>query len=105
MAGGVLNRSVEVDVVGSQMDIAATLLSQMGIDSREFVFSKDMLDFSAPHFAYFSAPDLFGMVVRRGYAVWDCASGEAARSGGDTTGLVDYGKALLQTLYDDIADR
>ena len=105
MTGGVLNRSVEVDVVGSQMDIAATLLSQMGIDSREFVFSKDMLDFSAPHFAYFSAPDLFGMVVRRGYAVWDCASGEVARSGGDTTGLVDYGKALLQTLYDDIADR
>lgn len=105
LTGGAINKKLEVDVVGSQMDIAATLLSQMGIDRRDFKFSKDMLNFSAPHFAYFSAPDLFGMVIRRGNVVYDCASGETARSNGDTTGLIDYGKALLQTLYDDIEAR
>ncbi len=105
MTGGAISKNVEIDVVGSQMDIAATLLSQMGINRKEFTFSKDMLNFSGPHFAYFSAPDLFGMVIRRGNVVWDCASGELARSNGDTTGLVDYGKALLQTLYDDIESR
>ena len=45
------------------------------------------------------------MVIRRGNVVYDCASGETARSNGDTTGLIDYGKALLQTLYDDIEAR
>lgn len=105
ITGGALNRSVEIDIIGSQIDIAATLLAQMQIDYSEFVFSKNILNFSAPHFAYFSAPDLFGFIVRRAGIVWDCALQEPARSYGDTTGLVDYGKALLQTLYEDIDSR
>jgi len=105
LLGGAISGHFSIDAVGSQMDIAATLLSQMNIGHSQFRFSKNMLDFSAPHFAYFSAPDLFGIVIRRGNVVWDCASGELARHCGDTTGLVNYGKALLQTLYDDIDAR
>ncbi len=105
LLGGALSGSFDIDAVGSQMDIAATLLAQMHIGHSQFRFSKNILDFASPHFAYFSAPDLFGIVTRRGNIVWDCASNELARQSGDTTGLVDYGKALLQTLYDDIDAR
>lgn len=40
LAGGVISRPMKVGIIGSQHDIAATLLGQLGVEHREFTFSK-----------------------------------------------------------------
>lgn len=47
---------------GSQQDIAATLLAQLGINTKDFVWSKNLLNPYAPHFAFFSWDNGLGFV-------------------------------------------
>ena len=43
LAGGAISRPMKVGIIGSQHDIAATLLGQLGVEHREFTFSKNMM--------------------------------------------------------------
>ena len=105
MVGGALKCHKHIDVFGSQQDIAATLLSQLGIDHHEFLFSKDMLDQSAPHFAFFAVPDAFGIVKDgKERLIYDNKSGKVV-AGDMSDSLLMSGKAYLQKLYDDIDKR
>ena len=93
-------------VIGSQIDIPATLLGMLGIDHSKFLYSKDMLDRKAPHFAFFSFPDAMGMVTDSGAIVYDNTSGRVHHSfGKDTDSLLMKAKAYLQKLYDDLDKR
>lgn len=93
-------------VIGSQIDIPATLLGMLGIDHSRFLYSKDMLDRKAPHFAFFSFPDAMGMVTDSSAIVYDNTSGRVHHSfGKDTDSLLMKAKAYLQKLYDDLDKR
>ncbi len=105
LIGGAVNGGQRVATIGSQQDIAATLLSQLGIDHSQFYFSKDMMNTKAPHFAFFSVPDAMGMVNETGMVIYDNETGKITESRGDTTSLLPKVKAYLQTLYDDLAKR
>ncbi len=98
-------RGVKVDVVGSQIDIAATLLGQLGIDHSDFAFSKDMLNAANPHFGFFTVPDAFGMVTDSGAVVFDNVSEKIYSSNLSDTLVLECGKAFLQKLYDDLDER
>lgn len=105
MLGGMIKEPRKVDTVGSQIDIAATLLAMLGIPHDEFLYSKDMLDSSAPHFAFFSFPDAVGLVDSKGYAVFDNTQKTVAASSSDKSvaGRTRKAKAYLQKLYDHLA--
>lgn len=104
--GPVLARSgVKVDVVGSQIDLAATLLGQLDIPHDDFAFSKDMLDSANPHFGFFTVPDAFGMVTDSGAVVFDNVSEKIYTSTLSDTLVLEQGKAFLQKLYDDLDER
>ena len=91
----------EIKVVGSQTDIAATLLAMLGIDHSEFLFSKDLLDAQAPHFAFFSFPDAIGMVTDTGCVIYDNTAGKVHTAyGPHPDSLLSSAKAYLQCLYD-----
>lgn len=60
-----------IDTYASQIDIAATLLSQLGLPHDEFTFSKDILNPSSPHFGYFTRPNYFGMVTPENQLVYN----------------------------------
>lgn len=106
MVGGAVRTPGRINVYGSQQDIAATLLSQLSLPHDEFTFSKDMLNPDAPHFAFFTVPDAFGMVTEENRVVFDCQSNTAVVDEGAEKGKnLTLGKAYLQKLYDDIAKK
>lgn len=105
MTGGALKKQGTDDTFGSQIDIAATLLAQLGLDASAFPFSKNLLNPRSPHFAVFTEPSLIGMATADGeYLVLNCDSEDVidASASGDTL----FGRrtrAFLQILYDNIA--
>ena len=94
----ILNADMDIDVnvIAGQIDIPATILSILGYDHREFLFSKDMRDADAPHFAFFSFPDAMGMVEDGRFMVYDNNSNQLQGA----PELENPAKAYLQKLYD-----
>ena len=106
MTGGAILGSRRIDVIGSQHDIAATLLAQLGIDHSAFTFSKDLMNPHAPHFAFFTVPDAFGMVTEENELIYDNKSGKTVVDRGSQRSVnLLKGQAYLQKLYDDIDSR
>ena len=95
----------QVETIGCQTDIPATLLGILGIKHNEFLFSKDILDANAPHFAFFTFPDAMGMVTEENTMIYDNALNKAVFDEGSKKGLNKKKvQAYLQKLYDKIAD-
>ena len=106
MIGGAVKEPQVIDTIGSQQDIAATLLAMLGLPHDEFTFSKDMLNPSNPHFAFFTVPDAFGMVTDDNTLIFDNQAGKTVWDEGIRPGAnLSKGQAYLQKLYDDIAKR
>lgn len=102
--GGALDGPARIDRLGSQNDIAATLLAQLGLDHSAFTFSKDILDPTTPAFAWFAVPDLLGMVTEEGAVIYDNKLQKVVNRRGDTDRPLRMGKAWLQKLYDTIGN-
>lgn len=101
--GGALKGPGTVDIHGSQTDIAATLLGQMGIAHHEFTYSKDMFNPSSPHFAFFTFPDAFGLVDEDNQVVFNNESKKVVLDQGKRPGKnLKRGQAYLQKIYDTI---
>jgi len=95
----------QVETIGCQTDIPATLLGILGVEHNEFLFSKDILDANAPHFAFFTFPDAMGMVTEENTVIYDNALNKAVFDEGSKKGLNKKKvQAYLQKLYDKIAD-
>ena len=106
ITGGAVREPIRIDTYGSQIDIAATLLYQLDIAHDEFIFSKNMLKPSSPHFGYFTSPNYFGMITPENELVFDCDGDQILIDSGNIPGSnLEKGKAMLQKLYDDIATR
>lgn len=106
--GGALREAKTVDRVASQIDIAATLLAQLGLSYDEFAFSKNLFDSRSPEFAFYTFNNGFGIVDRCGATVWDCDSETMLDSRGADSlcrERILKGKAMLQTLYEDLDKR
>ena len=95
----------QVEAIGCQTDIPATLLGILGIEHNEFLFSKDIFDTKSPHFAFFTFPDAMGMVTEENTVIYDNALHKAVLDDGSEKGLNKKRvQAYLQKLYDKIAD-
>lgn len=60
-------KGVKIDQVGSQADIARTLLVQMGGDFERYEWSKDLLNPTAPQFALHTLIRGYGWVTEKGH--------------------------------------
>ena len=106
LIGGAIKEPRVIDTYASQIDIAATLLSQLGLPHDEFTFSKDILNPSSPHFGYFTRPNYFGMVTPENQLVYNLDANTVQLDEGTEKGAnLEKGKAFLQKLYDDLAKR
>lgn len=104
LLGGKITAQQE-ETIGCQSDIPATLLGILGVEHNEFLFSKDILDANAPHFAFFTFPDAMGMVTEENTVIYDNALNKAVFDEGSKKGLNKKKvQAYLQKLYDKIAD-
>ncbi len=106
LAGGAVKKPLKIESYGSQQDIAATILAQLGLSHSMFAFSKDMLDSRNPHFAFFTVPDAMGYADADNAMIFDNASGKVvySRRNAAESNTVRV-KAYLQKLYDDIDRR
>ena len=98
-------KGVRIDTIGGQIDIAATLLGQLGLPHNEFAFSKDIFNPANPHFAFFTVPDSFGMVTASGEVVFDNVAKKVYSNSCPDTLALAHGKAFLQKIYDDLEKR
>lgn len=105
--GGAVREPQVIDTYANQTDLAATLLSQLQLPYSAFSFSKNLTDSKAPAYAFYTFSNGFGFIDSTGISVFDCEGDkpliEQPRVGSELR--LRKGKALLQTLYDDLGGR
>ena len=106
--GGAVSGPRVVDKIVNQSDMAATILGQMDIANDDFPFSRNLFtdNYSYP-FAFYSFNNGFAFIDSSGVSVFDNNSGQLIHSRGekDNGERLTKGKAILQTMYDDLGSR
>lgn len=105
LVGGAISRPMKVGIIGSQHDIAATLLGQLGVEHREFTFSKNMMSDATPKFAFFAVNDAFGIVSEENSLIYDNRAKRIVYDKGEKGFNLKRGQAYLQKIYDDLAKK
>ena len=104
--GGMIKRPEVVPVYGSQQDIAATVLGQLGINHSDMTFSKDLFSDAFHHSAFFMMNDGFGLIDDDNTVIYDNKLQRVRVDTGRLRGKnIKNGKATAQVLFDDIARR
>ena len=96
--GGTVEAPRTISTFASQTDLAATLLAQLGIESDDLPFSRNIMDKSIPHFGYYVFNNGFGVVDEQGATIYDCTR-QTTISDTAAPELLNYGKAQLQATY------
>lgn len=105
LTGGAISHPMKIKLIGSQHDIAATLLGQLGIQHKDFLFSKNIMSDATPKFAFFDVPDAFGMVTEENSIIYDNKSKKVVYDKGVKGFNLKKGQAYLQKIYDDISSK
>lgn len=104
LTGGAVKGPRRIDTIMSQTDIAATILGQLDIPHKEFIFSRDV---TAPSYKYPFSFHTFvnGFMFRdeTGFTVYDNVSEQATDN--PDADREHKGRIILQYLYDDLAKR
>lgn len=105
--GGAIKEPRVIDRFTAQTDIAATVLAQLGIDHSDFRFSRNVLSGSYTYpFSFYTFSNGLCFIDSTGVTLFDDDSGKCLIN--DPEGSeqrLDRGKAILQTLYDDLEAR
>ena len=105
--GGAVKQPMQVDKIMNQTDLAATLLGQLGLEHTAFTFSRNVLgsDYKYP-FAFYSFNNGFSFRDSTGVTVFDNNSSSILFDEPEADeSRLDKGKAILQTVYDDLGNR
>lgn len=107
--GDVLNdeyKGKTIAAVGSQTDLAATLLAQMHIGYKSLKRSTDLLNNSSYHFAFYTYDNGFGFITSEQSIVFDADMNEVVYKKNNADTAVDArvlkeGKAYLQQMFEE----
>lgn len=107
--GGAIKAPQEIHKIVNQSDIAATLLSQLGLDHSDFIYSRNVSNKGYTHpFAYYAFNDGFGFIDPTGATTFDnkgnCVIFDQPADSCSTKRLL-RGKAIQQTSYDNLSKR
>ena len=104
--GGALTLKGRINTIGSQTDIATTLLDQLHVPTKNYEWGKDLLDSSAKSFAFYSFNNGFGFVTPKGTETIDNVSKKPIFiSPGFDTSQIIFGKAYMEYSYQDFLNR
>jgi phosphoglycerol transferase MdoB-like AlkP superfamily enzyme len=92
------------DKIGSQQDLAATLLAQLDIPAKEFTWSKNLLNPYTKGFAFFTWDNGLGFINKQQCITFDNVGKSIiyetnSKKLSDTDTNLSNGKAYLQTVY------
>jgi phosphoglycerol transferase MdoB-like AlkP superfamily enzyme len=103
--GGALNVSdTVIHTIGSQTDIANTLLGQINRPNDSFAFSRDLFDGDIPPFAIYVFNNGYGYIDDQGESIYDFDFGKFVMHNTDSAGLM-VGKGYMQALFTDYNSR
>ena len=109
--GGALEKAgIEVSNVGSQIDIASSVLRQAGLNAYAYNWSKNIFDNKVKPWAFFSFNNGFGYVkqnsIEEKYLIFDNIGQKIIQKKGTITNIeIDEGKALMQRMFQDYLDK
>ncbi len=97
-------RGLKVKKIGSQTDLAATLLSQLGLDKSAFTWSKDLLNASSKDFAFFNWDQGFGFVLPGQIITYDAPGNHVVYRSQEhqpqlESSALTAGKSFMQEVY------
>jgi hypothetical protein len=96
-----------IDRFTGQSDMAATILGQLGIDHSDFRFSRNVLADSYTYpFSFYTYNNGLCFIDSTGVTLYDDDASQCLINDSFGSELrLDRGKAILQTLYDDLESR
>lgn len=105
--GGAIEKPMKIDKIVNQADMAATLLGQLNLPHDDFKFSRDVLSDSYTYpFAFTTFNNGLTFRDSTGISVYDnTADMIILEEPSHSTDRLDKGKAILQTLYDDLGNK
>lgn len=104
--GGAVRTPLKFSKIMNQADLAATLLAQLGISHKDYPFSRNVLSEAyVEPFAFYSFNNGFGVCDNTGVSVYDNTTNKVIYEVYPSKERVNKGKAILQTLYDDLGKR
>jgi phosphoglycerol transferase MdoB-like AlkP superfamily enzyme len=106
LGGALAVRDTVITVVGSQVDVAPTLLAQLGLSHSSYKWGKNLLAADVQPFAFFSYLDGFGWVDARGRLVYSYNTHQIMqRTPGADERAVRAGEAYQRLTYQDFLGR
>ena len=104
--GNVLSDSLKVNKkFGSHIDIPATILNQLSIDSEQFSYSKDLFNEESAGFAYYVFNDGFAYITDSSKLVYDNIDERLLIQEGNIKNDLKKAKAILQVVSEDYINR
>ena len=101
--GGAVREPMVIDDYIAQTDLAATLLSQLGINHDDYLFSRDVSSSTTSRFGYWTFNNGFGIIDSLGTTIYDHTGGMILRNDGDTVNMrLSRGKSMLQRTFIEI---
>jgi phosphoglycerol transferase MdoB-like AlkP superfamily enzyme len=99
-------RGKVIDRIGSQVDVAATLLAQLGIGHEAFPWSQDLMNPNTNQFAAISFEEGIGWVCPQGHFFWDNKIKDFLNNdlSSDQDRIIKQGKSYLQIVYQNFLD-
>ena len=105
--GGAVREPKKIDRFTAQSDMAATILAQLGIDHSDFRFSRNVLSESYDYpFSFYTFSNGFCFIDSTGVTLYDDDASSCLIN--DPIGSevrLNRGKAIVQTLHDDLGSR
>lgn len=106
LGGALQKKGIRISDVGSQTDIAATLLGQLNISATEYSWSRDMLSNYYKPAAYFSFNNGFGWVEANRKFIFDNVGKLVDESTGMVNdGLINTVRKVQQAAYQDYLNK
>jgi phosphoglycerol transferase MdoB-like AlkP superfamily enzyme len=103
--GGVVDSVKRIHTIGNQTDLVNTLLSQLGIQSVEFTFSKNLLNSGTQSFAVYSFNNGYGYLAPGIDYVYDFDLMNYISRSGAAEKDFKAGKSYMQKLFNDYNER
>ncbi len=106
LGGALHKKGIKINNVSSQIDLSYTLLTLLGGDTSDFVFSKNIFNKSYKQYAHYIFNNGFGTFTKNAQIVYDHTSKKPIlKKGKEIAKLDSLGKAISQNAFQDFLDR
>ncbi|PWD99423.1 LTA synthase family protein [Marinilabilia rubra] len=104
--GAISVKDTVVNTYGSQIDLAATLLDQLDMDSKAFMYSKNILDRGVKGFSFLQHPEGFGYINENVFQMFDKGTSKIIKmEGADSSQDSIKAKVFMQIIAEDFKTR